>query len=345
MILQNVINSISVKLRKLHRKLADRIAGELDDAQTREEAEAAIALAWKAYDVPGTYVDLLIDGAGKVGFTAFNKTLKGAIAVDGELLSKKLHDLSRIDEIVSTVNKAMSVESNWTATANSLVEKDITVAELPEYVNDMLTSARQARALTGDVDAFNGYQRSLEKATAQIEKLTDTDKSLLAQGYRNIRDMSLDASAKVRDGAVERAVMFKARSNAQRLLTTEVARAYGNAQVFKAQKDEDVVGIRWELSEEHDKYCECDFFDGADMYGMGAGVYPKDELPEYPAHPFCACELTPVYQGESGEYDDAAAERAFNSLDADEQQALVGKDGGWKDFDWNTHKVPEGMEE
>lgn len=32
----------------------------------------------------------------------------------------------------------------------------------------------------------------------------------------------------------------------------------------------------------------------ADNFGMGAGVYPIDQVPIYPDHPHCACTLRPI---------------------------------------------------
>ena len=35
----------------------------------------------------------------------------------------------------------------------------------------------------------------------------------------------------------------------------------------------------------------------ANLYGMGAGVFPKDKVPLLPAHPHCMCFLKPVIRG------------------------------------------------
>ena len=42
----------------------------------------------------------------------------------------------------------------------------------------------------------------------------------------------------------------------------------------------------------------CDMYAGADLYGLGAGVYPKDRVPDCPVHPNCLCHLTPIYESE-----------------------------------------------
>ena len=36
----------------------------------------------------------------------------------------------------------------------------------------------------------------------------------------------------------------------------------------------------------------------ADLYGLGAGIFPKDQAPVNPAHPHCLCQYAPVYTSE-----------------------------------------------
>ena len=42
----------------------------------------------------------------------------------------------------------------------------------------------------------------------------------------------------------------------------------------------------------------CDMYAGADLYGLGAGVYPKDRVPDCPVDANCLCHLTPIYESE-----------------------------------------------
>jgi hypothetical protein len=39
--------------------------------------------------------------------------------------------------------------------------------------------------------------------------------------------------------------------------------------------------------------CICSLFAGRDLYGLGAGVYPKAAAPMPPYHPFCRCVVSP----------------------------------------------------
>lgn len=293
--LRKILNSINVELKQLHGDITEELQDALEGVTNPREISSIVNSIYARYNVPKKYEGLLHEKATDAALLAnddldipsFRKYVKGSVAVDGEKLSSKIHDLARTDEITKAITSALNVEKKWGTFARDLVDKEITKGEVPKYIESMLGSARQARDLTGDIKAASDYRRAVSRAYRQIEKLTDEDTSKLARAYKDLAELSTSASAEVVDATVERAVMFKARANAQRLLNTEAARAYGNVQIDKIQKDEDAVGIQWNLSEQHDNYCICDWFAEADMFGMGAGIYPKDEVPDYPAHPWC----------------------------------------------------------
>lgn len=55
---------------------------------------------------------------------------------------------------------------------------------------------------------------------------------------------------------------------------------------------------RWKLGSRHPAEDICDMYAHADLYGLGAGVFPKDQAPVNPAHPHCLCHYAPVYASE-----------------------------------------------
>ena len=334
--LQKILNGITIKIKTLHEQIAEELANVLEDARP-SEAEALTRKIYDKHNIDKEYQDLFLATGAKaadISVPAFRKYYKGMVSVDGERLSSKIHDLSRVDEIADSISKAIRIQDRWAMLARDLVSRDITQAELPKYIEELRSIARKAVSVTGDPDAYMKYKK-------QINKIKDQE---LAQAYRNLAKDASNQSDEVLAKSIDRAIMFKARANATQLFNTEVARAYGNAKIYTIQNNDDAIGIRLELSEQHDKYCECDFFANSDLYGMGSGIYPKDQVPEYPIHPYCACDLIPVYKGKVDEYDDEAAQEEFDNLEPEERQALVGKDGDWKDFDWEDHKVPEMME-
>lgn len=91
-----------------------------------------------------------------------------------------------------------------------------------------------------------------------------------------------------------RGVYRSAYKNMDRLLTTEVDRAYRQGTAEYAKKKVWAQGIQWHRIAGHGVCStgECDEYQEQDLYGMGAGVYPPDALPI--SHPLCQCYITIV---------------------------------------------------
>lgn len=83
-----------------------------------------------------------------------------------------------------------------------------------------------------------------------------------------------------------------AASASRRLARTEITRVHGESMKERVRA---VPGafIRWRLSLAHPKIDICDDHATADLHGLGAGCYPVDQVPMYPAHPFEMCTLVP----------------------------------------------------
>lgn len=78
-----------------------------------------------------------------------------------------------------------------------------------------------------------------------------------------------------------------------RLARTEMATAFGNGTIESAKVNPANKGIQWRIS---NAGVTCDIcLDHSKLNtGLGAGVYPVDELPDYPAHPNCLCTLVEI---------------------------------------------------
>lgn len=79
---------------------------------------------------------------------------------------------------------------------------------------------------------------------------------------------------------------------ARRLARTEISAAAGRATVSASIANPFVEGIQWSLSGSHPKPDICD--DHARGGPNGDGVYAPGNVPPYPAHPHCLCNLQPV---------------------------------------------------
>lgn len=152
------------------------------------------------------------------------------------------------------------------------------------------------RVLSGQ--DLKDFDKAYRKANAHIKALKQG--APLKAAYRQMLDAAARGSAKHLENAVHVALEEKSRYHAERIARTECARAYYEGFRAKNDGDDDVVAYRWELSSAHGgtQHCDCEEHAERDGYGLGAGVYPKNECPNLPAHPHCMCHLVEVYAGE-----------------------------------------------
>ena len=76
-----------------------------------------------------------------------------------------------------------------------------------------------------------------------------------------------------------------------------MARAYHDGFLARWDADENCIAYQWRLSGRHPVYDICDLYAKANLYGLGAGIFPKGKVPLIPAHPNCMCVLKPVIRG------------------------------------------------
>ena len=105
-------------------------------------------------------------------------------------------------------------------------------------------------------------------------------------------------SEKAAQRALQSAIQEKSRYVAERIARTEAARARYDAFIARYGEDDSVVAYRWKLGSRHPAEDICDMYAHADLYGQGAGIFPKDQAPVSPAHPHCLCHYAPVYTSE-----------------------------------------------
>lgn len=82
---------------------------------------------------------------------------------------------------------------------------------------------------------------------------------------------------------------------ALRIARTEMASAYGEAEKRTAEEAPFSKGIRWELSNAG-VACKVCIENSKQITDLGVGVYRVEDLPDYPAHPNCLCNLQQVVE-------------------------------------------------
>lgn len=199
--------------------------------------------------------------------------------------------------IYSTISDQLGASASWWRTAQKVYKTGLPSGEIPKYLDELLESSRRAVADPGERLA---YQRLLRKTQRQIERLAanKAPTTRLKKAYQNLLNKTASGTEDQIQKAIERAVKAKSKYISDRLARTEFAKAYGNASWYNMAQDKDVVAYRSALSTRHKIIDICDLHAGADQYGMGPGIFPKDQGPPYPYHPHCMCKIVPVYRGE-----------------------------------------------
>jgi len=164
----------------------------------------------------------------------------------------------------------------------------IPVQDVPKYLQETIVAARHAGI------PRNELMKALKPIRRQIEKGTTAG---MRAAYSQLVDALEDQNEKALNKAIYTATQERTRYFADRIARTEMARAYQDGFLLKWDNNDDCVAYQWKLSGRHPRYDICDLYAKANLYGMGAGVFPKDKVPRLPAHPHCMCFLKPVIRG------------------------------------------------
>jgi len=251
---------------------------------------------------------------------------------EGVTFSQRIAEMRDHGPLINALRDAMAGKQAWNSAAQSVFQLGLQKADVAKDIRALISKARGEFALSEDGAGFVKYKTSVQAVQRRIDRLVKPSTSTLKNSYQRVVDLTADASVEAVEKAAKYAHYFKEKYNTTRIVSTEVSRAYGQARIVEMAADDDVVACRSKLNSGHEKKDVCDFYATADLYGMGPGIYPKDHLPPYPYHPFCACSLIDVYAGEVPEksvddFNPAAAKRYLKQLPADEQAQLLGKAG------------------
>ena len=279
--------------------------------------------------------------------------LAGKWDESGMTLSEKLHGVGvkMRGAIVSTLQEQMRRNKTWTEAARALYDgygddgqnvynggKDIiSRQDLPKYL-------QKVREATGnDLQALAEQRQAIDNIN-RLAKNGAPNKALQA-AYNELLEAVQKGNEKAIEKAVEVAVNEKSRYVAERISRTEMARAWADGFIAKMKTDADIVAMKFKLSSRHPVFDICDMYAKADMYGLGAGIYPKDKLPPLPVHPHCLCRYVEVIEGEvdmQQQRDQVreAGDKWLNSLPESRRVQVLGRKGlkAWEDGeDWRKY--------
>ena len=282
---------------------------------------------------------------------AWGKELARAWDSSGMTLSEKIHGAGAKmwGEIIRTLQTQTQNNQCWMKAARALYDgyskgknaftggKDIIrQQEIPKYIRKVLLA-------TNDAKTAAAQRQTLDK----INRLASggAPNKTLQAAYNELLESVKDGNEKAIQKAIQTAVNERSRYVAERIARTEMARAYADGFVAKINHDDDIVAVKFKLSGRHPTFDICDMYAKADMYNLGAGVYPKDKLPPLPVHPHCLCRYSEVYTGEVDTTKEKprireAGDKWLAGLTEYQRQKVLGVDGlkAWKSGrDWKPY--------
>lgn len=297
----------------------------------------------------GMSLDDAIDMAlQETGFTAklTNGLLSGLAVVEGKniiatrqwwldrkwkgeslSLSGKINDLTKLTDIKNSIRTSLRNAETWNKAARDLFKQNLQKADLAKHITTLIDNAK--RVSGGNIKDIARYKASLRESTRAVNALAQNGapNQRLKAAYQKVIDSTKAYSEKITDKAIQNLVKQKMSYNSERIIRTEMAKAYIQQSYDEALRDDQVIGMGYDLSDRHSITDICDFHTSVDLYGLGKGKYPLSHLPPYPFHPNCMCTEYHVYSGESTKINKSAGSSYLRELPSEKRKALLGTAG------------------
>lgn len=188
-------------------------------------------------------------------------------------------------------------------------------------------------------------QQAVQNAVVRGEGAAQAARDFLARGIAPPSDIALAKNAATASSigtSVERSLMTGRGApldNARRVMRTEINRAHTTAYQQSAAADVDAIGTKFMLSPRHPRVDICNMHASANLYGLGAGVYPHGRSP-LPAHPQTLSFEVVVYKDEVTDADRAGQQSVSEFLETVPSQDRKGILGVNKNEAWEAGKLP-----
>ena len=186
---------------------------------------------------------------------------------------------------------------------------------LPKYLREALLSDS---GMQGDMTrAFSKLQVSNLK--------TGPLRAAYADVLRALDGLESGAGQALLDKKLKTAFYERMRYFANRIVRTELHRAYELREAQIIMDDPDIQYVQIRRNPASDSVCICSLIAGRDRYGLGPGVYPKALAPVPPSHPHCLCVLSPRLDltGKKAKPEDPNADRYFLSRVGESMSARI----------------------
>jgi len=292
-------------------RLLDAIARETDEAARQAltrllvDLRAGVAPAEAVARAQAAFEGLFVDSFAQALAAVTGQAVTRASALSWPLgfeaspvlLSTRLHTHARVTQAGVTELIREHVRGLQSARALALRLYD---GYIPPGGDGPMLAVEARRALPKwirqDPQTLSGLESAIRRGQAQQLRTPS-----LRAAYEQLLDAVDEGAGQRRlQRALDVAFREKNRFFANRIAQTELHRAQAGREEAKWMADPEVEYVQIELSVSHPQPDICDLFAKVDRFGLGPGVYPKEQAPKRPFHPFCRCVARPRW-GLSGE--------------------------------------------
>ena len=200
-------------------------------------------------------------------YSVINKNLKKVIDVYGDIDLRYMTDITSNEYILNSIEKYS--DDN---------KKDV--------VNTILKGLIYADLLSLKKRCTKSINRTLNLLKKKVNDLSNKSDDI------TISEIITDTENIINPKVKDKKLLYDANRLARTTLIHSVR------EIIKENAKDNIfnIGIKWELSPDHfDRMPdgdECDVYAENDMYGLGIGIFPVDEVPFQ--HINCLCSLYPV---------------------------------------------------
>lgn len=187
--------------------------------------------------------------------------------------------------------------------------------------------------------------QEVRNAVVRGEGAAQAARDFLARGIPPPADIALAKNAAMArniGNSVEEGLMTGKGTpldNAMRVMRTEINRAHGKAYEKSAAADPAAIGVQFLLSPRHPRVDICNMHASANLFGLGAGVYPHDRSP-FPAHPNTLSFTNIVYRDQVTDADRAGKQSVTEFLETVPSKDRKGILGVNKNEAFEAGKLP-----
>ena len=200
-------------------------------------------------------------------YSVINKNLKKVIDVYGDIDLHYMTDITSNEYILNSIKKYSNDN-----------KKDV--------INTILKGLIYADLLSLKKRCTKSINRTLNLLKKKVNNLSNKSEDI------TISEIITDTENIVNPKVKDKKLLY----DANRLARTTLIHSVREIIIKNAKDNIFNIGIKWELSPDHwDRMPdgdECDVYAENDMYGLGIGIFPVDEVPFQ--HINCLCSLYPI---------------------------------------------------